>query len=173
MGNPTDLGFINRNRGMEQEFFADCHDERSINRQYRRLAARHHPDHGGDHRIMQQINAARQAALLRVRARQAGPQSRHRADPGFHEDRPASEHQQSTPGPEPETESHDNPQQADGQQSSEHQQSAPDPEPETGSDADSWETWTREWGQHWETWNRNWGRDWSQWSREYGNSTQP
>jgi len=44
-------------------YFKDCQDVNEIKKEYRRLAKKHHPDLGGDVRIMQEVNAQYHAAL--------------------------------------------------------------------------------------------------------------
>ncbi|MCU7836553.1 MAG: J domain-containing protein [gamma proteobacterium symbiont of Taylorina sp.] len=55
--------------GIEQEAchkllgIASTSSKLEINRAFKKLASQHHPDKGGDHAMMQQINQARQDAL--------------------------------------------------------------------------------------------------------------
>lgn len=44
-------------------YFSDCADVNEIKKRYRTLAKKHHPDKGGDVRIMQEINAQYHKAL--------------------------------------------------------------------------------------------------------------
>lgn len=51
---------------MTASYFTTCTTAAEIKAEYRRLAYQHHPDHGGDVRIMQAINAAYDAACTRA-----------------------------------------------------------------------------------------------------------
>jgi hypothetical protein len=48
---------------MKRVYFADCWTVEQIKIRYRELAIEHHPDHGGDTRTMQDINAEYHIAL--------------------------------------------------------------------------------------------------------------
>ena len=50
------------------KYFTNCHNLDELKKEYRRLAVKHHPDHGGDTATMQAINAEYEAAFNRLKA---------------------------------------------------------------------------------------------------------
>ena len=50
------------------KYFTNCHNLDELKKEYRRLAVKHHPDHGGDTATMQAINAEYESAFNRLKA---------------------------------------------------------------------------------------------------------